>query len=493
MGGRRNFVRPSPLVVSALLFLGSALLIVMAFKPSASAGLPYISEGITLDGISPQSFAFTPTVTIYFPLLMKSHPPFRVPNDAYYASRQWNLPQINAHRAWTITTGSDDITIAIVDTGVDLDHPDLQAKVVPGYDFVNKDSDPSDDHGHGSHVAGIAAAVTDNGLGVAGISWGARIMPVKVLDSAGEGFTDDVAQGVIWAAEHGADIINLSLGDYNPIPVLRDAIAYAQGKWVLVVAAAGNCAQGGPDCGGINPIIYPAAYPEVIAVAATTESDGHAWFSEHHPHIDVAAPGDYVYSTYWDDIYRSSSGTSQATPHVAGLAALIWSARPGLSNDQVKDIIEATAVDLGASGKDDFFGYGRIDAYAAVLRALSATLAPTERVVGRTPIKAPPVPGSEFDDKSSRQVGGQTTFSYEWRDDLSEAGTVLVKLTPGVAASAARSLLEGLSASISGQIPEIGVLRLSVPVGCELEAIAELEKNPLVEYAEPNYILRIMD
>jgi len=493
MESHRNPARPSLMVVSVLLFLAPALLIGMAFGSSASAGLPNTHEGILIGDIVSQSSALTPTITIYFPFLMKNHPPFRVPNDTYYASHQWSLQKINAHRAWTITTGSDDITIAIVDTGVDLDHPDLQAKIVPGYDFVNHDNDPSDDHGHGSHVAGIAAAATDNGLGVAGISWGARIMPVKVLDSAGEGFTDDVAQGVIWATEHGARIINLSLGDEEPLPVLRDATAYAHERGALIVAAAGNCAAGGYNCSGINPIISPAAYPHIIAVAATTKSDGHASFSEYHPYVDVAAPGVGIYSTFWDDTYGHSQGTSSATPHVAGLAALIWSVKPGLSNEQVRDIIEATAIDLGTPGKDDFFGYGRIDAYAALLRACSASLAPAERPVEHTQIDARPNPSGEFDDESSRRVKGRTTCSHEWRDDLSEAGTVLVKLRTGITASAARSLLEGLSASISGQIPEIGVVRLSVPVGHELETIAELERNPLVEYAELNHIVHIVD
>jgi type VII secretion-associated serine protease mycosin len=271
------------------------------------------------------------------------------------------LPKIKAPEAWEITTGTD-IIIAIVDTGVDLNHPDLNDKIVAGYDFVNNDDTAQDDHGHGTHVAGIAAAETDNATGVAGVSWGAKIMPVKVLDASGSGSYSDVAEGVLYACDHGAQIINLSLGgDYNSA-TLRSAVQTAHADGCLIVAAAGN--------GYGNGVDYPARYEVVMAVAATTSSDKRASFSDYGPEVDVAAPGVSICSTFLDDTYNCYyGGTSMATPHVAGLAALVWSANSCLTNDQVRDLIESTADDLGSAGKDNYFGWGRINAHQAVVAA----------------------------------------------------------------------------------------------------------------------------
>jgi thermitase len=286
---------------------------------------------------------------------------FITPNDSYWSS-QWGMTKIEAPAAWDITTGSGSVTIAIVDTGVDLFHPDISGKLVSGYDFVNNDNTPQDDHGHGTHVTGIAAARTNNGTGVAGLSWGAKIMPVKALDDYGNGGSEDVAEGVIYAANNGADIINLSLGGSSPSSVLEDAVEYAHDLGCIVVAATGN---------NNSSVSYPARYPEVIAVAATDSSDQRASFSNYGPEVDVTAPGVSIRSTYWwgGSTYEWLNGTSQASPHVAGLAALIWSVNPGLSNTQVESIIKQTADDLGAAGRDNYYGFGRINAR----RALEAT------------------------------------------------------------------------------------------------------------------------
>ncbi len=318
-----------------------------------------------------------------------------IPDDPYYASDQWNLPQINAPAAWDITTGATDVIIAVTDTGVDLGHPDLSAKVVAGYDFVNDDSDPQDDEGHGSHVAGIAAASTNNGVGVTGVSWGAKIMPVKVLDNGGSGYVSDIVEGMQWAADHGAKIINMSMGGSSPSTPLQDAVNYVYAHGLIVVAAAGNSYQEG------NPTSYPAAFPHVIAVAASDDQDGHASYSNTGGYIDVAAPGGdptgsddanprhWIMSTYWrgaaaaggaapQAAYERHAGTSMAAPHVAGLAALVWSRHPEWTNDQVEWAIESTAYDAGEEGWDEVFGYGRIDARAAVaLGALPPTPTPT--------------------------------------------------------------------------------------------------------------------
>jgi thermitase len=298
-----------------------------------------------------------------------------IPDDTYFNppySLQWGLTKIQAPTAWDITIGSSDIIIAIVDTGVAQGHEDLSSKIVPGYDFYWGDSDPEDDHSsnghsHGTHAAGIAAATTNNSTGVAGLSWGARIMPVKVLGPDGRGSVDSVANGIIYAADNGAQVINMSLGgtDLANNETLKGAVNYAYGQGCLLVAAAGNC---DPNC--YEPL-YPAAYDHVVAVAATDSSDNRAWFSNYGSYVDVAAPGVSIYSTV-RDIYGSygyKDGTSMATPFVSGLAALIWSVCPDYTNDQVESQIETTAVDLGTPGWDQYYGHGRIDAHAALLCA----------------------------------------------------------------------------------------------------------------------------
>jgi len=279
------------------------------------------------------------------------------PNDPFFAY-QWSLTRIGAPQAWDVTTGSSDLTITIVDSGIDLDHPDLSGKIIPGYDYLNGDWDPDDDYGHGTHVAGIAAAWTNNGLGVAGVSWGARLMALKVLDAGGSGTYADVASAVTYAANHGAKIINLSLGGDYDSQTLHDAVIYAHNAGCVLAAATGN------DGGSV--VLYPAQYAEALAVAATGSTDQRAWFSNYGPEVDVAAPGVGIYSTYLGGGYTSMDGTSMAAPHVAGLAALIWSEYPGYTNDQVEGRIERTALDLGAAGWDRYYGYGRIDAQAAL-------------------------------------------------------------------------------------------------------------------------------
>ncbi len=288
------------------------------------------------------------------------------PDDTWYGS-QWALKQpddhdIDAPEAWDIYTGSSNITIAILDTGVDLDHPDLQAKIVPGYDFVNNDNIPDDDHGHGTHVAGIAAAVSNNGQGIAGVSWGAKIMPLKMLDSGGGGDLFDLVDAIYYAVDNGAQVINMSLGGSNSKwpcywPNIETAFNYAVSQDVLLVAAAGNDGQNGVNC--------PAAYDQVVAVGSTTSSDSRAAFSNYGARLDVVAPGHSIYSTLPGN-YGLDSGTSMATPHVAGLAALVWSLAPSLSSSQVRDIIQNTADDLGPGGWDQSYGYGRINARRAL-------------------------------------------------------------------------------------------------------------------------------
>ena len=287
-----------------------------------------------------------------------------IPNDTRYYL-QWGPAKIQAPEAWDVTVGSSAVIIAVVDTGVDLNHPDLNAKIVAGWDYVNNDGVPQDDHGHGTHVAGIAAAETNNLQGIAGISWTARIMPVKVLDEHGDGYYSDVADGVRYACNNGARIINLSLGGSSPSSTLEDALEAAYEDGCLMVAAAGN--------GWGNGVDYPGRYPETMAVAATNQSDVRAGFSDYGPEVDVAAPGVDIFSTLWNNTYGWKDGTSMAAPHVAGQAALIWSLCPGLTNAEVQDLIESTADDRGPAGWDQYYGFGRINVLNSVEAAGSAS------------------------------------------------------------------------------------------------------------------------
>ena len=284
------------------------------------------------------------------------------PNDPLYSSLQWALPKINAPRAWDLARGSG-VTIAILDSGVDLDHPDLAAKIVSGYDFINSDANADDDNGHGTHVAGIAAAISNNALGVAGLAWDAKIMPVKVLNTNGTGPSSALARGICWAANHGADVINMSLSNRYLSNAVREAVDYANSKDIVSIASAGNEFLKG------NTIQYPAALNNVSAVAATDNQDAQAAFSNTGIYVDIAAPGVDIFSTYVRNqvpVITTLNGTSMAAPFVSGLAALVLSVSPDLSPSHVKAVIHDSAVDLGDPGRDVVFGYGRIDAAAAL-------------------------------------------------------------------------------------------------------------------------------
>ena len=277
------------------------------------------------------------------------------PDDPRYGE-QWHLPSASAPQAWDITTGSSEVTIAVIDTGVDYTHPDLQGKCVAGYNYVDHCSDAMDDHGHGTHVAGIAAAVGDNSIGVAGVDWKARIMPLKVLDSQGAGYDSDVAAAMRYAADHGADVINMSLGGAEYSYTLAEAANYAFNKGVTLVAASGN--EGGSVC-------YPAACDKVIAVGALNSGDEVADFSNHGPALDLTAPGISILSTVPGG-YAKMSGTSMASPVVAGCASLVLAAHPEYKPSQVESVLEEGAADLGSPGFDNSYGHGKVDAHAAV-------------------------------------------------------------------------------------------------------------------------------
>jgi thermitase len=279
------------------------------------------------------------------------------PDDPQFVY-QWGMVKIQAPEAWEMTTGSASINIAILDTGVDLDHPDLASKIISN---VNFSSSPTVDdvYGHGTHVAGIAAAMTNNGIGVAGLGYSSTIMNVKVLNDDGMGAYSWLASGIIWAVDNGAKIINMSLGGSSSSSTLEDAVNYAWNNGVVVVASAGNSASTAPS--------YPAYYNNCIAVAATDANDALASFSNYGKWVDVAAPGMTIDSTWNDGGYGCMSGTSMASPHVAGLAALVFATLSdangnGKLNGEVRRRIESTCDNTGVGG----IAGGRINAYLAV-------------------------------------------------------------------------------------------------------------------------------
>ncbi|MFT4412898.1 S8 family peptidase [Fredinandcohnia humi] len=283
------------------------------------------------------------------------------PNDLLYNDYQWNLRMIDTENGWNLSRGADNVEIAIIDTGVDLDHPDLSNRIVNGYNVLKDNNIPDDDNGHGTHVAGIIASQTNNHEGIAGITWFNPIMPIKVMGSDGYGATFDIAKGIIWATDHGADVINLSLGNYTGSKMLKQAVDYAYNHDVILVAASGNDNSNQPS--------FPAAYPQVLSVAAVDLNGERANFSNYGDYVDVSAPGVTIPSTYIDEQYAALSGTSMAAPHVAALAALMRSVNPNLTNREIMDIIRATSLDLGSVGKDMYFGEGLIDIESALEQA----------------------------------------------------------------------------------------------------------------------------
>lgn len=275
----------------------------------------------------------------------------------------WGVKHIGAGNVHAYNKGSG-VKLAIIDTGVDYNHPDLNGNYAGGYDFVNNDTNPFDDNGHGTHVAGIAAA-EDDGAGVVGGAPEADIYALKVLDAGGNGYWSDFMAALEWAANNGMQVANMSLGASRDAPGVHDAVKAAYNGGVLLVAAAGN--SGNPGGRG-NSIEYPARYEEVIAVGATDQNDTRASFSSTGDQLELAAPGVGITSTIPDGGYESYSGTSMASPHVAGTAALVIAS--GITdtngnrrvNDEVRLLLQQTADDLGASGKDSQYGYGLVDA-----------------------------------------------------------------------------------------------------------------------------------
>lgn len=277
-----------------------------------------------------------------------------VPDDPAWPDQD-GVRRIRADEVWEQTTGHDDVVIAVVDTGIDVGNVDVAGRLTAGYDFVNDDTDPDDDNGHGTAAGTIAAGAGDDAAGVAGLCWRCRIMPVKVLDDNGEGFLSDAAYGIAWAAEHGADIINVSLGAPQTMPLLESALQVAEDAGALVVASAGNA--------GSSTKQWPAADDRAVAVAALNELDERADYSNYGSWVELAAPGCNP-SGWIDDAVVRFCGTSSSAPLVSGAAALLTTVRGASGAADVRAALRDTALDVG-----DGLGNGRIDVLAAV-RAL---------------------------------------------------------------------------------------------------------------------------
>jgi thermitase len=279
--------------------------------------------------------------------------------DDAYVLDQWGWSRVKADQAYDTGYHGEGVVVALLDTGVDVEHPDLAVNIIGGWNFVDDNDNVTDVDGHGTMVCGIVAAVANNGIGVAGVAPNVTIMPLKVISESG-GNLFDVSLAIRYAADHGATVIGMSLGgNSSRIPLaLEAAINYAYQKGCVLVAAAGN--------DGSNELFYPAAYDHVIAVSAIDEGDNKASFSNYGDYIDFCAPGVNILTTWKGGTYAYGNGTSFAAPFVTGVVALMLSKYPSLSPENVTETLRVEAEDLGDIGWDQFYGWGLVNAYAAV-------------------------------------------------------------------------------------------------------------------------------
>ena len=269
----------------------------------------------------------------------------------------WNIDRVDAEISWGISTG-DPVKVGVIDTGIDLSHPDLKANIKGGYNAIYPWKSPNDDNGHGTHVAGIIAAL-NNSIGVVGVGPKIDLYAIKVLNASGSGYLSDVIEGLDWAVKNKMKVVNMSLGTDQDVQSFRDAIKNAYNAGVTIVAAAGN--SGGA-------VTYPAAYSEVIAVSAIDQNNQIASWSSRGPEIDLAAPGVNIYSTYKGSTYKTLSGTSMAAPHVTGAAALIIDKEKcgTCTPDEIRQRLQQTAIGLGDPGTDNLYGAGLVNVYKAL-------------------------------------------------------------------------------------------------------------------------------
>ncbi len=357
------------------------------------------------------------------------------PNDPNFAS-QWHLAKIQAPSAWSLTEGSAGVPIAIIDSGADPNQPDLKAKLVNGWNFLTGNSNTSDtgcNTGHGTAVSGAAAAATNNLTGVAGVAWANPIMPLVVTSSSCYAYYSDMASAITYATDHGVRIINISITGSTVSSTLQSAVDYAWSKGAVIFAAAGNSSSSSP--------VYPAACNNVLAISATEPTDTLASFSNHGSWIKLSAPGDMILTTQEGGTYGNWWGTSLASPIAAAVGALALSANPSLTNAQLVSLLETNSDDLGTPGFDQYFGYGRVNAYKAVAAAKGVatdTTPPTVYITsplsGATVLGIVSVLGTASDNVGVSKVelyvdgalyasGTASAFSFSWSTTAAANGS----------------------------------------------------------------------
>ncbi len=312
--------------------------------------------------------------------------PEQTPNDAKFASQTYLAPA-NASKAWDINVGSSSVTVAVIDTGVDVNHADLKGRLTSGYNFYGGNTDPSDVYGHGTKVVGIIAASSNNTVGITGMDWGCNVMPLRIGDDSGMGTVSRMANALIYASDNGARVVNISMGSPTSSITMLNAVNYAESRGVVVVAATGN---------SNTTVSYPAAYPTVLGVGNVTTTGSRYSSSNYGEGLDVCAVGVSTYTTIMGSSYGSGTGTSFSSPQVAALVSLMLSANPGLSPSDVRRIITSTAKNGGAWNAQT--GYGQIDMEAALIAAggsaapVEPELPPEETFVPEEPVVAPEEP-----------------------------------------------------------------------------------------------------
>ena len=422
------------------------------------------------------------------------------PNDPFYATDpfsaiaagEWGLRKAMVDRAWDIQRGSPSIVVATVDTGVDAGHPDLQGVLVNAPRFLTG-PDPScpvdatnrDDNGHGTHVAGIIGAEGGNGLGVAGVAFGVRVMPIKALDCMGSGFLSDIARAITYAADNGARVVNVSLGASDASDALHSAVTYALARNVVVVAAAGNCGSesGTTRCPTLNAPDYPAAYAGVIAVGATDPNDQPATFSTAADYVGVSAPGTSIVSTFPtyrvqlnleglpQNDYASLRGTSQAAPFVAGVVALLLSREPLLTPEKVAQRLRTTADDVGAPGFDTKSGNGRVNAYRAITGA-------TPQYGAQYQLQPPTPTTLAFASSGTLRVAIVNGSNFTWP---ATGATPVHVSTHWFSATGVLVAWDGPRGSFANDVPVGGVAVVDVPISAPLPRGLYLLKVDLVQ------------
>jgi serine protease len=396
-----------------------------------------------------------------------------IPTDPGFGY-QWHLPAIDAVSAWDVTVGTGTI-VAVLDTGAAYEDsgvyrlaPDLAATAfAPGWDFIDGDSHPNDENGHGTHVASTIAATTNNGLGVAGVAPGVTIMPLRVLDAGGGGSDWAAAQALRFAADHGADVANMSFGSPTPSAVVADAVAYARSRGVTVVAASGN-----GDAGGIGGAVsYPAIIDGVIAVGAVRYDGARASYSNYGPALDLVAPGgdlsvDQNGDGYGDGILQETffsdpadlgygflQGTSMAAPQVSAVAALLV-ARGLTDPDVIEQTLEATALDLGPAGPDDQYGHGLVQSGAAV-RSVSLGASSVQGIEHACPTGA--TPANAFEDLSGSVHAASVGCVAWWGVASGKTSTIFDpngRVTRAQLASFVARELEAAGATLASSPPD---------------------------------------